>query len=365
MAFWAQPVIKVYKKRRLTKHLSSSICLRVSKLFFLILTLIVINSVGMVYFEGMKPPDAIWLSFTTITTVGYGDFSPSTLGGRLVTIFTMYGFAITILSLLAAEVIEWRLIKTDKKNKGYWEWKDMSDHIQIINTPSIDAERYLCRLVNEIHETPIFEGMPIQILTRKFSGGLPNSLEKLKVLHRSGAAEDGVILHKINLNLARYIIILARDATDSISDSVTFDILSQVMKINPNANVLVEAVLDENRDRFIEAGAQAVLRPVRAYPGMVVRSLCHPGTERVLENFFQAHGDSLQNFKCKLDGISWEDVVMTCIKNKFGTPVAYFNGRELSTQPDFDTLCVGDSLAILVREDSTLTDEQVSAALSK
>jgi len=365
MFFWTQAALKQYKKRRLTKHLSTDIYRRVSKLFLAMFILIAINSIGMIFFEKMTPGDAIWLSFTTITTVGYGDFSPSTLAGRAVTILTMYGFAITILSLLAAEVIEWRLVKTEKKKKGYWEWKGMPEHIQIINTPSVDAERYLSRLVHELYDTPSLNDLPVQILTRKFSNGLPESLEKLKVLHRTGAAEDGVVIHKVNLHTAKHIIILARDATDSISDSVTFDILSQAIKINPTANILVEAVLDENRQRFIDVGANVVLRPIRAYPEMLVRALCHPGTERLLENFFEAHGDSIHKFTCTLDNIEWKEVVMTCVEHNFGTPIAYFNGVELNSHPAFDAKCTGDSIAIVVKEGYAFTSEQVNAAFSQ
>lgn len=364
MAFWAQPVIRSYKKRRLTKHMSSNIYLRLSKLVGIMALLVSINSLGMIFFESMAVGDAIWLSLTTITTVGYGDFSPSTLGGRLVTIFTIYGFAITILSLIAAEVIEWRLVTIEKKKNGFWEWKDMTDHIQVINAPIVDAEKYLSRLVTEIHETPLFLTMPVQLLTRQFPNGLPDKLQKLKVLHRTGAAEDGMILQNINLEQAKFVIILARDYADSISDSITFDILSQVMVINPHAKILVEAVQDINRERFIKAGATVVVRPIRAYPEMIVRALCHPGTERVLENLFGTHGDSLHNVACDLDAVLWEKIVLACIKNKFGTPMAYFKEGELFTQPDFDTFCSCDSIAILVKEDVEFTPEQLQAALS-
>lgn len=36
------------------------------------------------YFEQMKFQDALWWSFVTATTVGYGDLSPATNAGRIV-----------------------------------------------------------------------------------------------------------------------------------------------------------------------------------------------------------------------------------------------------------------------------------------
>ena len=39
---------------------------------------------GMMYFEHMKFADALWWSFVTATTVGYGDLSPSSNAGRII-----------------------------------------------------------------------------------------------------------------------------------------------------------------------------------------------------------------------------------------------------------------------------------------
>ena len=47
--------------------------------------------------------DAVWWSFETITTVGYGDFVPVTGLGRLFAIFIMF-FGISVLSMVTATV---------------------------------------------------------------------------------------------------------------------------------------------------------------------------------------------------------------------------------------------------------------------
>ena len=48
-------------------------------------------------------PDALWWSVVTITTVGYGDFSPITAGGRTVALILMLG-GVGIFSAITANL---------------------------------------------------------------------------------------------------------------------------------------------------------------------------------------------------------------------------------------------------------------------
>lgn len=353
-----------FRKKQLTQHISTNILRRISVLIGMLFGLVLINTLGMLFFEKMALGDALWLSFTTVTTVGYGDFSPSTLGGRVVTIISMYAFSISLLSMIAAEIIEGRIMTTEKKRKGLWEWKGMQNHIQIINTPNEDTERYLNRLITQIQQTPSLGSSQVQLLTRKYPEGLPATLSELKILHRTGTAEEGNILHSLNLEDANHIIILARDANSSLSDSVTFDILCRVIAINPKANIVVEAVLDDNRERFLSNGASAVLRPIRAYPEMIVRAMAHPGTEQVLENLFHIKGDSLHRITCEFANKKWKEILLICLEDDIGTALGYVKNNEIFINPKSAKICDGDALLILGKEDASISPKALAAITS-
>ena len=59
--------------------------------------------------------DALWWSISTITTVGYGDYSPKSLMGRLVAVLLMVG-GISLIGMITATVASWivqRVADTD------------------------------------------------------------------------------------------------------------------------------------------------------------------------------------------------------------------------------------------------------------
>lgn len=80
---------------------------RVRGLLLFALSLVAIASVFYSWAEGWGPLDAIYFSVITISTVGYGDFSPQTPMGKLFTIFyVLIGLGIFVAAVSAiADVI--------------------------------------------------------------------------------------------------------------------------------------------------------------------------------------------------------------------------------------------------------------------
>ncbi|PXA68733.1 potassium channel family protein [Cryobacterium arcticum] len=60
--------------------------------------------------------DAIWWSFVTITTVGYGDFTPLTLRGRVIACVLMLG-GVAVLGLVTATLSSWIVQRVDALEK--------------------------------------------------------------------------------------------------------------------------------------------------------------------------------------------------------------------------------------------------------
>ncbi|MCF6238429.1 MAG: ion channel [Candidatus Marinimicrobia bacterium] len=309
-------------------------------------------------------PTSVYWAVVTITTVGYGDISPSTAGGRLITIVLLYAFGISILAHIVTEFIEHRLWVSAEKKCGRWRW-NMQDHILIINTPTIDSDSYLRKLVQQIRATPMLSEYPVQMLTDKFTGVLPKEISDLGVVHFTGHAEDSDNLRAVNVSDASYIIVIASDYADPQSDSLTFDVLDRIQEIGSNAMVLAEAINDENRKRLQRAGANIVVRPIRAYPGFLVRSLVAPGTEEVLEDFFTHDNAHMRRFDISFQNQCWQDLICQFVTSGTGIPMAYVVDGEVRCNPDPTQVCSGDAIITLLNDGQTVTEQQVQACLNR
>jgi voltage-gated potassium channel len=315
------------------------------------------------HYEGLSLGDAVWLTFTTATTVGYGDISASTTQGRVATIFLIYLVGIFILAKVVGDYFDYRLAVRDKKTKGYWSW-DMQHHIVILNSPSHSGERYLQRLIKQFRASENYKDTNIYLLTRQFPQGLPDFITQLdNVVHYSGNPSSPQDLEAVCVAQARDVIVLAKDENDESSDGRTFDILHRLKDLQVSANILAECVEDSNRKRLEGAGASIVIRPIRAYPEMIVRAFDAPGAERIIENMFNSADDEYRRYDVEIKGVAWCDVVTRLISHDVGIAVAYIDrhGQEMVYNPSAHTKPDIQALITISKDKNMHSNDDVKA----
>ena len=357
--------LRTRSHKRVARELYFDIGSRVRRLLLVLLAVSVTHTLVMLAFEDIGVADAIWLTLTTLTTVGYGDFSAATPAGRVATVVLLYAVGITVLAQLASDYIDYRLQRRQRMLEGKWNW-DMEDHLLVVNTPRYNGARYCELFVRQIRETPAFADLPIQFLTTGFPHGLPDTLRELGALHRHGEADNVDDLARVEPEYARHIVVLAHDHYDRRADSLTFDTTHRLMAMidRERTHVVVECVDDANRQRLRDLGAHSVIRPIRAYPELIVRAIVAPGVETMMENLFTHHGDHSQRYDLTIDDVRWADLVAALIQSDLGTALAYTDeAGEVVCNPSAGTRVRGSGLIVMVRANQEPTPARIKACL--
>ena len=292
---------------KLAKHVKSALACKLRYLFLQLSLILGLHVAAMMWFEQLSLGEALWLTLTTVTTVGYGDISASTPWGRASTVVLLYVLGIWMLAQLAGEYLDFRIERRERITKGFWRWSRMNNHIVIVNAPNKDrnGEQYLLRLMNQLRNTPSLAQRDVVLVTDIFPEGLPKALVDMGVVYKNADTSLGAFFDEVSINSASYVLFLAQDAFDPRSDSLTLDLLDRLSRIDSHALVATEAVQDANFERFKLMGADAVLRPIRAYPELIVRALSAPGTECVLEDLCRHFGASVHRYDIRIEKKIW------------------------------------------------------------
>lgn len=81
-------------------------------------SVIFIGAIAISYIDDMTIGDALWWSFVTTTTVGYGDIAPTSVGGRLVAVFLML-IGIGFLSTLTGNISSFFITHEHSEKNSY------------------------------------------------------------------------------------------------------------------------------------------------------------------------------------------------------------------------------------------------------
>lgn len=109
--------------------------------------LIIISGILIHFAENMSFQDGIWWAFVTATTVGYGDISPGTAGGRAIAIVLMIA-GIGLIGSLTSTITSYFFNVKEKKtvrNEIMEQIKGQLDNIEQLSDEDIDT---LCQVIN-------------------------------------------------------------------------------------------------------------------------------------------------------------------------------------------------------------------------
>jgi voltage-gated potassium channel len=209
--------------------------------------LVAIGTVVFHLLEGWSIADSFYVTAQTVTTVGFGDLSPSTLYGRIfASIFMLLGVGVVLYALTSTvqSIVQSEMVLTFGQFRRSLKMSKLRDHfiicgagrvgthliraLQSSNDPFIVIESDRAR-VEELTDRGV------QVLARDAT--LESSLREAGVEHARGLA---TCLPDDADNV--YVVLTARD-------------------LNPTLHIVARAAVDEAESKLIRAGANRVVAP--------------------------------------------------------------------------------------------------------
>jgi voltage-gated potassium channel len=312
--------------------------------------LVVVGALGYVLIEGWSFSDALFMSATTITTVGYGEVHPLSEGGRLFTIaLLLVGLAAIwyALNVLVSVVIEGEIGLR-------WEERRMERQIRQARGHHVVAGfgrvgRQTAQALRALgHQVVVIDANPTAVAEAMAAGFLAVG---------GNATEDETL---IEAGVERAAGLIAALGTDAGNVFVTLS----AKALNATLPIVARANESGAAPKLIRAGAARVVSPYDMAGRQMARLALRPGTVDFIENLFKgATGDLvLEDIRVesgsRLDG-------MTIAELRDQAPRALFlavlrDGGTISPPPADLRLAVNDELAAVGEEGNLRFLEELS-----
>jgi voltage-gated potassium channel len=206
----------------------------------------------------------------TIATVGYGDITPVTAGGR-VTVLLVLVLGIGTLSAFITLLATRRAEKVRRRYSGLQEKLKSKGHVVVCGW-NISGQYVLSRLKQELRGKYVdvvllcgLEENPVDDDFTLFFRGDPISVEALET---------------VNIPEAKSAILLADDSkggSEGDIDARTVLTALNIKQINPDIQITAEALLPENIHHMKLAGVREILDVTSIMGNLMARSALHFG----------------------------------------------------------------------------------------
>jgi len=174
------------------------------RIFLILFLLILLSTAALAIFEpDLSFINALWLSVVTLTTVGYGDITPTTIPGRIIGVFIML-FGIGILGMFTASVASIFVVKKLKEDRGMKSF-DCKNHIIICTWNHSTKD-----IIHELRSDPRTADTPIILVANLDLKPIDDD----NVLFICGEADEEN-LKRANISEAKTIIILGDDRVEA------------------------------------------------------------------------------------------------------------------------------------------------------
>ncbi|WP_270179639.1 potassium channel family protein [Alkalihalobacillus sp. CinArs1] len=294
-------------------------------MFYTTVALVAISSVIMRLIEPETFPtlfDSMWWVMTTVTTVGYGDYFPLTVGGRLYAIF-LYIVGIGLLGVVIGKLVDGVAELKKRKEEGKLNYHGQ-DHIVIIGwsqkasyavSEIVDSDNCEIVIIDKLPKTPIVAD---------------------HIHYIQGDAAEEAVLKKAAITKARAVLVFS---DDSIHDSLLADgksliIASSIERMSTEIHTTVEVMKEEHIKNFAHVQVDEFVLSNEAISRMAVRAAFTKGISSVYSQLLsRGHGENLYEIPVRKEWTTYKDAFEALLQQG-ATLVADRNRMDINRRLD-------------------------------
>ena len=297
-----------------------------------------IGTIGLVYFEDWSVFNAFWVTIVSLTTTGYGDILPQTMGGRMfLLLILVVGVGIVAYSLgaiinILVESQIFRLMGNDKMMKVI---EKLDNHVIVCGAGRVGSNvAYILRnekvpylLIDSDQE--LVEGMRTE--------------GHLVIL---GDATQDEILQSAGIERARGIICALSE------DAYNVFVVLTARAVNPGLKIVARAAKPETVAKLRHAGADKVISPTQIGGHQMAMAMLKPAMVELVDTLFTSRNVEIQleeiviNEQSTLANKDIRDIFDRRVSNIIVVAIIR-QDKAIMNPHGHDTVLAGDTLVLI------------------
>jgi voltage-gated potassium channel len=287
--------------------------------------------------------DAFWYSAVSITTIGYGDFSATTLGARLGTFVFIVIVGLTSFSLFFGMVLDAVALAVSNAQKGLGRAM-VKDHILIVHFPS---EQRVMQLIDEIRSDPEQGSCEIVIVSDAIDE-LPFKLPD--VIFVRGSSHDVETYARARADDCRMAVVLSPDYGNRNSDAIVAAAVSVIDRVQAQIYIVAECLDEKHRPLFDSCNCDAIVLGMTIAGNLMIQEVHDPGIAQLVEVMSSnRRGTTLFSIEVSDDGVDYLELARSLLGRSINV-MAVNRGVETKTILDGMTSIAGDRVVYSATE---------------
>ena len=238
-----------------------------------------------------KGNNPFWWAIVTMTTVGYGDFSPETPEGRLFAVFIMFA-GITLVSLLTASISSIFVAQKIREGKGL-EKLNLTDHI-ILCGWNMNADKLIKSIYQLRSDNKNFDLVLVNELSEEDITQLKSKFAKIRIHFVAGDFTQEETLHRASITTSNSVIVIPNNLNndnESHDEKTIFATLT-IKSIDSSIRVVAYILDRENLTHIKRAEADEVVVSDDFSLNILASHIVDPGVPQASNHLINTSSDS-------------------------------------------------------------------------